>query len=119
MSHEQEELRRLAQKERHAAWTSVKRLPGCAGDTASAFARKHPVWAAGGAAALAMGLVSRRRRATGVQGPTSSWPAALAAAGVRYLPELLRLVGLTAATEPKTHDDANPVVPPDPVNMRA
>lgn len=105
MSYEQEELRRMARRERHAAWTSAKRIPECAGDVASAFARAHPVIAAGGAAALAMSFVAKKRRAAGIEGPASSVPAAIAAFGVRFLPDVLRMVGLRS---PKKQ------IPPEP-----
>lgn len=100
MSPEQEELRRLARRERRAAWASAKRIPGRAGDVASAFARQHPVWAMGGAAALAMGVMSRRQRASGSEEGTPSWPMALAAVGARFLPDVMRLAGLTIPDPP-------------------
>jgi len=109
MSYEQEELRRMVCRERRIAWTSAKRIPGHAGDVASAFLRQHPVIAAGGAAALAMGYMARRRRANGVSGSTSSVPAALAAFGVRFLPDILRMVGLSS---PKKQDPPVPEVEP-------
>jgi hypothetical protein len=97
MSLEQTELRRMARSELQSAWAHAKRLPAHAGDTVSAFARRHPIWAMGGAAVLAAGLASRRHRKFGLEGKPSTWPVALAAAGTHLLPELLRLVGLRGA----------------------
>lgn len=119
MSHEQDELRRLARLERHAAIAAAKRIPRCAGDAASAFARQHPVWAAGGAAALAMGFVARKRRASGIEGSGSRWPAAIAAFGVRFLPDMLKLIGLTMPAEKKKSDDSQPDQRPSPGNGRS
>lgn len=95
MSRESDELRRLARVEMLTAWKHAKRLPGCAGDAASAFTKKHPALAMGGAAAITMALVARHRRKAGIDGKTSSWPAAIAAVGSRWLPEILSLAGLT------------------------
>lgn len=97
MSAEVEELRRIARTERGIAWEHARRLPARAGDAASAFARRHPLWTMAGAAALAMGVASRRRRRFGIEGKPSTWPMALAAVGANWLPEILRLAGLTGA----------------------
>lgn len=99
MSRELEALRDLALAERRKAWHHARKLPAHVGDTASAFARTHPVLAAGGAAALVMAFVSRRRRLHGLQGSGSSWPMALAAVASKFLPEILKMVGLTLPSE--------------------
>jgi len=119
MSYEQDELRRLARRERQAAWASAKRIPECAGDAASAFARQHPVMAAGAAAALAMGVLARKRRASGAAGPASSLPAAIAAIGVRFLPDLLRMVGLRSPKQEKQPEELPDDVPAAATNGRS
>jgi hypothetical protein len=102
MSKELDELRRMARNERKLAWEHAKLVPARIGDTASAFAKRHPILAMGGAAALTMSMLTRRqRRAGGASGP-KSMPMAMAAMGVQFLPDLLRLVGLTV---PKPADD--------------
>jgi len=133
MSPEQVELKRLAVVERRSAWLAAKRIPARAGDAVSAFARVHPMWAAGGAAAIAMVFVARKRRAplangrtesssggrTGSPSVSSSWPT-VAAVGVRFLPDLLRMVGLTTPSEPKNAvEETEPKTePPDPMTIR-
>lgn len=103
MSRVQDELRRLAQEERQRAWMHAKRLPVRVGDVATAFARQHPMWAMGAAAAIAMSIVSRRHRQSDSVGKAPSWPAALAAIGARMLPDILRFAGLTGP-DPKPAD---------------
>lgn len=98
MSKELEELRRMARAERQRAWAHAKVIPARLGDTATAFAKRHPILAMGGAAAVTMGLIARHRRHAGIQGKQGSLPAALAAASVQFLPQILKLVGL--ATPP-------------------
>ncbi|MDZ4773754.1 MAG: hypothetical protein SGI72_11545 [Planctomycetota bacterium] len=98
MSKELDELRRLARTERHKAWAHARLVPARVGDTASAFAKRHPILAMGGAAALTMSMISRRRKRAGVEGKPNSMPLALAAMGVQFMPEILRLVGLTVPT---------------------
>lgn len=104
MSKELEELRLLARAERHRAWTHAKVVPTRLGDTASAFARRHPILAMGSAAAITMGLISRHRRRAGIQGKQGSLPVALAAMGVQFLPEILKLVGLA---DPRGKDSSD------------
>ena len=94
MSREIEALSELAREERLKAWNHARALPAHVGATASAFARQHPVLATSGAAALAMTMITRRRRRKGLEGHGSSWPAALAAVGANFLPEILRAVGM-------------------------
>lgn len=95
----------MARAERKVAWTHAKRIPARAGDAASAFAKQHPIMAMGGAAALAMGIVSRRHHKAGREGKPSSWPMALGAVGVRWLPEIMRVVGLTIPKPNETSED--------------
>ena len=95
MSAELVELRRMARAERRRAWKHARLVPARAGDVASGFARAHPAWAMGGAAALTLTLVARHRRRNGIDRGSRSWPMALAALGSRLLPEILRAVGLT------------------------
>lgn len=97
MSPEQLELRRLALGERRILMDHAKRLPAHVGDSLSAFAKRHPIWTMGGAAAIAMTIVGRRHRKAGRDGKPSSWPMALAAVGSQLLPDFLRLAGLTVA----------------------
>ena len=96
MSKELQELRRMARAERLRGWAHAKVIPARIGDAAGAFAKRHPILAMGGAAAVTMGLRSRRRRRAGIEGKQGSWPAGVAAMGVQFLPEILRLVGLAA-----------------------
>lgn len=112
MSREQIELRRLATIERQRVWQHAARLPGRAGDALGAFARRHPGLAMGGAAALALGICVRgaKRRETSIT-PGASWPMALAAVGVRILPDLLKLAGLTVADETESTDTADTNLP--------
>jgi len=108
VSREQEELRSLARREREFAWTCPRRIRARAGDAARAFARQYPGWALGGAAAVAMGLMARRkRRRSAVVGRPARWPMALLALGVEFLPGVLRLAGLTSS------DDTAPDEMPD------
>jgi hypothetical protein len=78
----------------------VRALPAHVGATASAFARKHPMLAMGGAAAIVMALITRNRRRHGLDGSGSSWPVAVAAVGAKFLPEILKAVGMRLP-----HDD--------------
>ena len=94
MSHELDTLRELARAEEQRAWQHARALPAHVGATASAFARKQPVLAMGGAAAIVMALITRNRRRHGLEGSGSSWPAAVAAVGAKFLPEILRAVGM-------------------------
>lgn len=103
MTKELAELRRMAHTERQQAWSHAKLLPARVGDTASAFAKRHPILAMGGAAALTMSMITRRRKRAGVDGKPNSMPMAMAAMGVQFLPEILRLVGLSVPPE-KTSD---------------
>lgn len=122
MSYEHDEIRRIARAEREAAWESAKRLPARVGDTASAFAKQHPVIAAGGAAALAMGFVARKRAAPSARPTSSSWPAAMAAVGVRFLPDVLRLVGLAVLDdkdEKRAVEENKGEARPGPTHVRA
>jgi len=108
VSPEQLELRRLALVERRIFVEHAKRLPAHVGDSVSAFAKRHPIWTMGGAAAIAMTIVGRRHRKFGLDGKPSSWPMALAAVGSRLLPDLLRIAGLTAAARPDAPDEPRP-----------
>lgn len=94
MSRELDTLRELAREERLRAWQHARALPAHVGATASAFARKHPVLAMSGAAAIVTTMITRRRRRHGLEGTGASWPAALAAVGVKFLPDLLKAVGM-------------------------
>ena len=94
MSRELAELRELARAERQLVVQHARALPAHVGATASAFARKHPVLAMGGAAAIVMTSITRSRRRHGLDGRGSSWPAAVAAVGAKFLPEILKAVGM-------------------------
>ncbi len=106
MSRELDSLRDLARAERLKAWQHARTLPAHVGATASAFARKHPVLATGGAAALVMTIVSTRRRRRGIEGKAPSWPMALAAVGANFLPDILRAVGLALPLEKTLEEKA-------------
>lgn len=108
MSREREELRRLVQVERRNFLDHAKRLPAHLGDSVSAFAKRHPIWTMGGAAAIAMAIVGRRHRKFGRDGKPSSWPMALAAVGSNLLPDLMRIAGLTAAARSEGTEDPDP-----------
>jgi hypothetical protein len=105
VSKEIDELRRLAGEERRRAWAHTKLIPGRIGDTAGAFAKKHPLLAMGGAAALTMNLLSRRRRRNGVDGKTQSWQLALAAMAAQVLPDILHVVGLTVPRKSEPEEE--------------
>ncbi len=126
MSRELEALRALARDERRTAWRHARALPAHVGSTASAFAREHPVLAASGAAALAMAFITRRRRRHGLEGSGSSWPMAVAAVASKFLPDILRAVGLALPQESALERDPHEkngsagispgsVRPPDPL----
>lgn len=107
MSKELAELRRLARAERGRAWAHTKLIPARIGDTAGSFAKQHPLLATGGAAALTMSLMNRRRRRIGGEAKSNSMLAALAAMGVQFLPDVLRIAGLTVPTSQEPVDDGS------------
>lgn len=96
MSAELQELRRIALRERTRAWEHAKLVPGCIGDAAGAYTKAHPLLAMGAAATLSTMLTARRARRFGTKGRASRWFTAAAAFGVRLLPDLLKVAGLTA-----------------------
>jgi len=106
MSRELEALQVLARDERRRAWHHTCKLPARVGATASAFAREHPVLAASGAASLAMTLITRNRRKHGLAGSGSSWPMAVAAVASKFLPDILRALGLVLPLDDDSEDGA-------------
>ncbi len=114
MSAELQELRRLALRERTRVWEHAKQVPGCIGDAAGAYTKVHPLLAMGAAAALSTMLAARRARRFGTKGRASRWFTAAAAFGVRLLPDLLKVAGLTAnrmQTKPSPPPASTPQVP--------
>ena len=111
MSKELDELRRMAVHERRRAWAHTKLIPGRVGDTASSFAKSHPLLAMASAGAIMMSIMARRRRRTGVEGKTQSWHVAAAAMAVQVLPDILGLVGLTVPIAKESKEDESVAEP--------
>lgn len=96
MSKERIELRRLACIEKSAAIAHARRIPMHASAAVNGLAEKHPIWMAGGAAALGALLMSRMGSNNGSKSSGKddrpSLMMLLGALAVRALPDVLRLM---------------------------
>lgn len=111
MSRERIELMRLARIERSAAIAHARRIPMHASAAVNGLAEKHPIWMAGGAAALGVLLMSRKGSNNGSKSSGKndrpSLPLLLGGLAVRALPDVLRLMSQRKAPSMSSPDAAD------------
>lgn len=106
MSREQVELRRLARTERSHVLIHARCVVATTSELSSVVVRRHPVWAACGAAALALFVMSGRKSRSSGDTSSGSWRSHLGALGLRLLPDLASALAFHTEADGELADES-------------